>query len=132
MIPAATIPQVPQIPCTPDGPCWVAGTGFRPIDDTGTSCALIDTPMAGKLPIFYGTDDTDHPLHSLFMTWDAAEASGGSTQIIANDTPAPAPVPLPGAGGILAVGLITAAIAAALMKSAAVDEAVRGRDSGRL
>lgn len=131
MIPAATIPQVPQTPCIPDGPCWVAGTGFRPIDDTGTSCALIDTPMAGKLPIFYGTDDIDHPLRSLFMTWGGAEASGGATQIIVQDTAAPAPVPLPGAGGILAVGLITAAIAAAVMKFAAVDEAVRGRDSDR-
>ena len=131
MIPAATIPQVPQMPCTPDGPCWVAGTGFRPIDDTGTSCALIDTPMAGKLPIFYGTNDIDHPLRSLFMTWGAAETSGGATHVSVEDTPAPAPVPLPGAGGILVVGLVTAAIAVALMKFAAVDEAVRGPDSGR-
>lgn len=123
MIPAATVPQVSL------SPCWVAGTGFRPIDDTGAACALIDTPMEGKMPIYYGTDDI-HPLRSLFLGWGAAEASGGMTHVVV-DAPAPAPVPLPTAGEMLAVALVTTAIAAALLKFTTVDEAVRGPDSGR-
>ncbi|WP_347139465.1 hypothetical protein [Paracoccus sp. SSK6] len=131
MIPAATIPQVPQTPCTLEKACWIPGTGFRVIDDTGATCALIDTPMEGKAA-FYARTDEHHPLRSLFINWKSVGAAeAGTLHITAADSPAPAPVPLPGAGGMLGAALITAALIAALLKFVAADEAVRGLDSGR-
>lgn len=131
MIPAATIPQVPQTPCTFVRACWIPGTGFRAIDDTGEACALIDVPMESKAAVYSGADE-NHPLRSLFINWQGVGAAeAGTAQSLTIHAMPPAPVPLPGAGGLLGVALVTAAIAAALLKFVAADEAVRGPNSGR-
>lgn len=84
MIPAATVPQIPQTACTPSAPCWVAGLGFRPIEDTGTACALDDRPIEGKAAT------CENSLSALLMTC-APEQRAASVA----DAPLPAPVPLP-------------------------------------
>lgn len=106
MIPAATIPQVPQLPCTADEACWVAGMGFRVIGDTGTACAIFDAPMAGKMPI---DDCASHPLRSLFLT-GTCPAEAGPSPMTLSEVPAAAAVPLPGTGALLGGALAVAVI----------------------
>ncbi|WP_167622092.1 hypothetical protein [Paracoccus sp. AK26] len=107
MIPAATIPQVPQMPCTVDEACWVAGTGFRVIGDTGAACAVFDSPLAGKMPV---ADCASHPLRSLFLT-GTCPAEAGASPMTLSEVPAVAAVPLPATGALLGGALAVAVIA---------------------
>lgn len=146
MIPSATVPQVPLLPCTPAAPCWVAGTGFRPIDDTGAACALIDTPMEGKMPP--GWQMTVLPVDP----WAPAPSGAGTAALASPAMPGlsalhfpthqdrpcgcavvppvnpepPAQVPLDSAGAYLGGALIAAMMMAAAWKAVPWLEAQKG------
>ena len=72
MIPGATIRGVPTGPCRPDGPCWIAGTGFRPVILTDAACVVDDAPIAAKVPP--GWMITDLPVDVWAVLPDVSDA----------------------------------------------------------
>lgn len=98
MIPAATVPHIPQTACTPAGPCWVAGQGLRPVEDTGTACAINDAPMGGKATC----------ASALGVLLIACEAEQASAWGVVDYPPAPVPVPPSLVLLIVAVGALFA------------------------
>ncbi|MFC3169254.1 hypothetical protein [Paracoccus fontiphilus] len=98
MIPAATVPHIPQTACTPDAPCWVSGLGFRPVEDTGTACAINDAPMGGKVTC----------ASALGVLLIACEAEQASAWGMVDYPPAPVPVPPSLVLLIVAVGALFA------------------------
>ncbi|MBK4216112.1 hypothetical protein JJJ17_09260 [Paracoccus caeni] len=110
--------------CTPNYPCWIPGTGFRPVMDTASACAIDDTPMTGKMPpVFYGTDHVD-PLELLRFIFP------GDGQLI-NETPAAVqlmPVSVPESLVAMCAALAVLLLFKLLPEATADAERLRGKD----
>lgn len=84
--------------CTEEAPCWMPGTGFRWLKDTGSTCAIDDEPLTkfDSLP-------RGDAMAALRMWFDGPDA-------VTIHQAAPAPVPLPDSGALM-LALICAALA---------------------
>lgn len=95
--------------CSNDAPCWMPGTGFRWIKDTGSTCAIDDDPLDKFVPVSFAGKD---PMDILRFWFGGSDAD--PVHVPGTDVPHIAAVPLDGSGAYMAGGilLITALIAA--------------------